>query len=106
MNATTAPVVLAAFEDPDEVLEFAISIGLYVFVVLPLAMAPCVWRRLARFALDARDKDRDEAAPPDDAPGADPTPLLDGDAASDAGWGTDEKDPGVDVSSDEKGPCV
>ena len=38
MNATTAPVVLAAFEDPDEVLEFAISIGLYVFVVLPLAV--------------------------------------------------------------------
>ena len=29
MNATTAPVVPAAFEDPDEVLEFAISIGLY-----------------------------------------------------------------------------
>ena len=34
MNATTGPVFLAAFEDPDEVLEFAISIGLYVFVVL------------------------------------------------------------------------
>ena len=33
MNATTGPVFLAAFEDPDEVLEFAISIGLYVFVV-------------------------------------------------------------------------
>ena len=28
MNATSAPIVLAAFEDPDEVLEFAISIGL------------------------------------------------------------------------------
>ena len=27
MNATTGPVFLAAFEDPDEVLEFAISIG-------------------------------------------------------------------------------
>ena len=38
MNTTSAPVVLAAFEDPDEVLEFAISIGLYVFVVLPLAV--------------------------------------------------------------------
>ena len=33
MNATTGPVFLAAFEDPDEVLEFAISLGLYVFVV-------------------------------------------------------------------------
>ena len=27
MNATSAPVVLAAFEDPDEVLEFAISLA-------------------------------------------------------------------------------
>ena len=35
MNATSAPVVVAVFEDPDEVVEFAISVGLYVFVVLP-----------------------------------------------------------------------